>query len=110
MPPQLTVKPSNNTSASTKEAFMVQHLYQAWLTCCLIISRSLMIINIHELNNPILQIGISIHIGQVELSKSNAILTEHPISVSQLRERTQRQNIARAPARCPTETPGRKVV
>ncbi len=36
MPPQLTVKPSYYTSASTK-ALMVQHPYQAWLPCRLMI-------------------------------------------------------------------------
>jgi hypothetical protein len=36
MPPQLTVKPSYNTSASTK-ALIVQHPYQAWLPCRLMI-------------------------------------------------------------------------
>jgi hypothetical protein len=36
VPPQLTVKPSYNTSASTK-ALMVQHPYQVWLPCHLII-------------------------------------------------------------------------
>jgi hypothetical protein len=40
MPPQLTVKPTYNTSASTK-ALMVQHPYQAWLTCSLMIQQSL---------------------------------------------------------------------
>jgi len=32
MPPGISGKPSYNTSASTK-ALMVQHPYQAWLTC-----------------------------------------------------------------------------
>jgi hypothetical protein len=62
------------------------------------------------LNCPILQIGIGIYIGQVELSKSNIILTEHPISISQPCERTQQQTKAKAPAECPTEPPGRSVV
>ncbi len=65
---------------------------------------------IHELDYPNLQIGIGIHIGRVELSRSNVILTEHPIGVSQPCQRTQRQIKARASAGCPTEPPGRSVV
>jgi hypothetical protein len=69
-----------------------------------------MIMNIHELNCQILQIGICIHIGQAELSRINVILTEPLISVSQPCQGTQRQIIARPPTGCPTETPGQSVV
>ena len=49
---QLTVKPSYNTSASTK-ALMVQHPYHAWLPCRLIINNQEFILNIHELMCPV---------------------------------------------------------
>jgi hypothetical protein len=41
------------------------------------------------MSNP--KIGIGIHIGQVEMSRSNIILTEHHISINQPCQRTQRQ-------------------
>ncbi len=62
MHPRLTVKPSYNTSASTK-ALMVQHPYQAWLPCRLIYNNQQLIMNIHELMCLVKKNGM--HIGGV---------------------------------------------